>query len=166
MRRMWWRMCTPTIGRRCVPRLPPFSRRSSMYCRTSSLHTRTVVSYVWKEDTMSRRFSPTKFSRMEAWLSSSSSSYLPIRASRRRISLRSVHPHFVNHRQVCRHIINTAFNLLTILFRTASEDILVHEIGRYLRFLSKYYSRFPDSIYGMIEVHEPLIEFSLFSSST
>lgn len=61
-------------------------------------------------------------------------------------------------------MITTAFNLLTILFRTADEDILIREIGRYLRFLSKYYSRFPDSVYGMIEIRDPLIEYAFCSS--
>lgn len=73
---------------------------------------------------------------------------------------------FVNHRLVCDHLITSAFNLLTILFQVASNDILVREIGRYLRFLSKYYSRFPDSIYGMIEVREPLIESTFISSDS
>ena len=61
-------------------------------------------------------------------------------------------------------MITTAFNLLTILFRTADEDILIREIGRYLRFLSKYYSRVPDSVYGMIEIRDPLIEYPFCSS--
>ena len=65
---------------------------------------------------------------------------------------------------MCDHLITTAFNLLTILFRTADEDILIREIGRYLRFLSKYYSRFPDSVYGMIEIRDPLIEYAFCPS--
>ena len=154
----------PTIGRRCVPRLPRFSRRNNTCCRTSSLPTRTVVSYVLADGTTSRKSSPIRFFRREAWQSSSSNTYLPIRVCQKKISSGFVLLRFINHRQVCDHLITSAFNLLAILFREESEEILAREIGRYLRFLSKYYSRFPDSIYGMIEVREPLIESLLMSN--
>ena len=37
----------------------------------------------------------------------------------------------------------------------------MQQLENLLKFYCKYYSRFPDSIFGIVDVHEPVLEYHL-----
>lgn len=67
--------------------------------------------------------------------------------------------------QIYDHLWETIKLTLIYVYRTEDQGYIYSELGKVLEFYCKYYSRFPDSIYGILEIHEPIIEYSWSSIS-
>ncbi|KAK8790544.1 hypothetical protein WA171_002067 [Blastocystis sp. BT1] len=66
------------------------------------------------------------------------------------------HPN-VSGKEIYDHLWKTLRLTLTYVYRTKDQRYIYSELDKVLEFYCKYYSRFPDSIYGILEIHEPVI---------
>lgn len=65
--------------------------------------------------------------------------------------------------QIYDHLWKTLRLTLTYVYRTKDQRYIYSELDKVLEFYCKYYSRFPDSIYGVLEIHEPVIAYQQIS---
>lgn len=66
---------------------------------------------------------------------------------------------FLNGEQIATHLLQMLPNTVYYTFNTRDSNCLIRHLDKFLLFFCSYYSSFPDCLFGVIQINDPLIEY-------